>query len=456
MPHPLPPRRRLLLSALTATLLAACGGGGDGDDPAIDDFSAERTAYFVGERAILSVRFRGHRGEVDRGVGAVSSGVRVQTPWLEVDTTFTLTVHGNGPAPAARSITLPVSYRDRFQPLPESRPLSGHAAVSLTDGSVLLIGGSRGLKTLSERIDRFDPATRDVMPLATMQEGRAQPQAVLLPDGQVLIGGGSTSGHDSRLLERLDPRSGQVQPAGRLSVPRVDMAAVVLADGRVLFCGGSTAGEGAELGISRSCDLWDPATQAVRRLDATMTAPRSGHRMTRLRDGRVLVSGGFSTATPYRYAELFDPVSETFRPVNAPVREVLSQQVAVLHTDGSVLLMGGETYTAEGLVPRAEVWRFDAGSDTFSARPPLARGRTLAAAVALRDGRVLLFGGQTEPDRHSASAERYDPVAGGQALAALDRERAYLSANRLPDGRVLVAGGESTQGAFADQLLIYE
>ena len=175
-----------------------------------------------------------------------------------------------------------------------------------------------------------------------------------------------------------------------------------------------------------------------------------------LRPGRVLVSGGFSTATPYRYAELFDPVSETFRPVNAPVREVLSQQVAVLHIDGSVLLMGGETYTAEGLVPRAEVWRFDAGSDTFSARPPLARGRTLAAAVALRDGRVLLFGGQTEPDRHSASAERYDPVAGGQALAALDRERAYLSANRLPDGRVLVAGGESTQGAFADQLLIYE
>ena len=74
----------------------------------------------------------------------------------------------------------------------------------------------------------------------------------------------------------------------------------------------------------------------------------------------------------------------------------------------------------------------------------------------MRDGRVLLFGGQTEPDRHSASAERYDPVAGGQALAALDRERAYLSANRLPDGRVLVAGGESTQGAFADQLLIYE
>lgn len=463
MPAPRSSRRQLLLSTLFAALLAACGGGGggggggDNDGSAtIDDFSADRTAYFVGERASLNVRFRGQRAQVDRGIGSVSSGMRVQTPWLEVDTTFTLTVHGQDASQSARSITLPVSYRDRFQPLAPAQPLSGHAAVSLPDGGVLLIGGSRGLKALSERIDRFDPATHDVTPLAAMREGRFQPQALLLPDGQVLIGGGSTSGQDSRLLERLDPRTGAVLPAGRLSVPRVDLAAAVLADGRVLFCGGTTSGEGAEMGISRSCDLWDPATQTARRLAATMSVPRSGHRLTRLRDGRVLVSGGFSTATPYRYAELFDPASESFTPINAPVREVLAQQVAVLHTDGSVLLMGGERYTADRVVPHAEVWRFDPGSDTFSPRPPLARARTLAAAVPLRDGRVLLFGGQTEFDRHSASAERYDFFAGGRALAPLDQERAYLSANRLPDGRVLVAGGESLQGAFAVNLLIYE
>lgn len=451
------PRRRALLVCLSAALLAACGGGGgDTPDTAVDQFSADRAAYFVGERAQLEVRYRGLRAQIDGGIGAVDSGARVQTPLLDIDTTLTLKVQGPGAAEAARSITLPVSYRDRYQTLALNQPLSGHAAAPLADGGVLLVGGSRGLSALSNRVDRYDPATRSLVPVGELSDGRWEPLALALPDGQVLVGAGSTSGGDARLLERVDPRTGRVQAVGRLSVPRTDAAGVVLADGRVLFCGGVTAGEGVELGISRSCDLWEPATQTARRLQAVMTVPRSGHRMTRLRDGRVLVSGGFSTATPYRYAELFDPATLSFSAVNAPVTQPLSQQVAVLHTDGSVLLMGGETYSEDGAVPRAEVWRFDPGTNGFMSRPPLARPRTLAAAAPLRDGRVLLFGGQIEPGRLSATAERYDFAAGGRAIAGLDQERAYLSASRLADGRVLVAGGESTHGQIASSFLLYE
>jgi hypothetical protein len=458
------PRLAWLPATVVATmglaLLAACGGGIDGEfgdgTPSIEQFSADREHYHVGERATLSLRWRGTQASLDPNLGPVTPVGTVSTPPLDMDSTVTLTVRGSNGSTVARSLTLPVSWRNRYQALPTPARLSGHAAVTAADGSVLLIGGSRGTSVLSAQIDRYDPGTGQLAPLGTMAEGRSQAQALLLPDGQVLIGGGVTSGMTGRQLERIDPRTGAIAPAGELSVPRIDAGAVVLADGRVLFCGGHTAGEGAELGLSRSCDLWEPATGSARRLTQSMTVPRAGHRLTRLRDGRVLVTGGYSTATPYRYAELFDPVTLSFAPVDAPVAEPLAQQVAVLHTDGSVLLIGGEQAPGLQAVPRAEVWRFDPQTLTFSARPPLALARTLAAAVALRNGQVLLFGGQTDSEHHAASAERYDPALGGSAIASLDQDRAYHSASRLPDGRVLIAGGETIDGAIAGALLVYE
>lgn len=438
-------------------LIAACGGGGAGDgSPAIDRFSADRDSYFVGERATLDIAWRGRSAQLQPG-GGVDAVARVTTPPLDIDSTFTLTVRGDGAAEASRSLTLPVRWRDRYAPLATDLAVSGHAGVTLADGSVLLIGGSRpGLHALSDQVDRYDPASGRIQRLGQLVEGRSQPQALLLNDGQVLVAGGATSGVTGRPVELIDPRTGRITVVGQLSVPRLDAASVVLADGRALVCGGYTAGEGGSFGISRSCDLWDPATSTMRRLDTTMVTARAGHRMTRLRDGRVLVSGGYSADTPYRYAELLDPQTLRFTAINAPVTQPLAQQVAVLHTDGSVLLIGGEHAPGLQAVPRAEVWRFDPVTDAFSARPPLARARTLAAGVALRDGRVLLFGGQTDSTRHAASAERYDPSSGGTAIAALDQDRAYLSANRLPDGRVLVVGGETIDGGIAARAMVYE
>lgn len=451
--NPRPWRAALLPLVL---LIAACGGGGGDGAPVIDRFAADRDSYFVGERATLDIAWRGRSAQLQPG-GAVDAVARVTTPALDIDSTFTLTVRGDGATEASRSLTLPVRWRDRYAPLATDLAVSGHAAVTLADGSVLLIGGSRpGLHALSDQVDRYDPASGRIQRLGQLVEGRSQPQALLLNDGQVLVAGGATSGLTGRPVELIDPRTGRITVVGQLSVPRLDAASVVLADGRALVCGGHTAGEGGSFGISRSCDLWDPATSTMRRLDTTMVTARAGHRMTRLRDGRVLVSGGYSADTPYRYAELLDPQTLRFTAINAPVTQPLAQQVAVLHTDGSVLLIGGERAPGLEAVPRAEVWRFDPGSNTFSARPPLARARTLAAGVALRDGRVLLFGGQTESTRHAASAERYDPASGGSAIAALDQDRAYLSANRLPDGRVLVVGGETIDGLIAARAVVYE
>ncbi|WP_418320810.1 Kelch repeat-containing protein [Piscinibacter sakaiensis] len=451
------PVRWSAATLISALLLAGCGGGDGAGGPKAEAFSADRSSYLVGERAILSARFSGGSASIDGGIGAVQNGGTVQTPPLDTTSTYSLTVRGGDGRVDALSVTLAVSYRNRYQTLPVGARLSGHASVSLADGSVLLIGGSRGTGTLSERIDRFDPVSRSISALSIMYEGRTGTQALLLPDGKVLIGGGTTSGTDSRRLELLDPATGSIVAAGQLSVPRVDAASTLLADGKVMFCGGFTSGEGASAGISRSCDIWDPATRSVRRIANALAAPRAGHRMTKLRDGRVLISGGWSSVLPYVHAEIFQPASESFTAIASPVTQMVAQHAAVLQPDGSVLLLGGERIAGHNIQNvSAEVWRFDPATNGFHSRPPLAAPRTMAAVVPLRDGKLLLFGGQTELTRHSAGAERYDPASGGQPIAGLDQDRAYLSANRLADGRVLIAGGESIDGQFATGLLIYE
>lgn len=457
-------RRSLLLSAASTAALAACGGGSAVGDPpppgTIEAFDADRSSYFVGERARLTARFRGGAGSIEPGIGAVASGVEVQTAPLDVSTRFDLVVAGAGTVPVMRSITVPVGYRDRQQLQPSPYVGSGHAAVALKDGGVLLIGGSRGAGAFSEAIERFDPATGRVTRIGALSDGRWMAEAIQLPDGRVFVAGGLTGMHDSRAVDLIDPRTGQAERRGALSVSRHYAGAVLMADGRVLFTGGVAGGEGNPLGISRSAEIWDPVSGTFRRLAAQMAMPRMSHRLTRLADDKILVTGGFSVASDgtsgYVFAEIYDPSEETFRPLESPVRHVVANHAALALPGGDALVLGGEDWDGAISRPRAEVWRYRAAARTFEAAPPLTQPRALVTAAGLRDGRVLIFGGQTEAPAHTASGELYDAAQGGKAVAALDSQRSGHSVTRLADGRVLIAGGETHEGAYAPTLLVYE
>jgi len=456
-------RRHLLLAAVSSAAVAACGGGGGviGDMPLIEHFGADRERYFVGDRARLTARFRGGPATIEPGLGAVTNGAAIDTPPLDVNTRFDLVVAGPGTVPLVRSLTLPVAYRDRYRPLAAGFVGSGHGSAALPDGGVLLIGGSRGGAIFSDAVDRFDPATGTLTRIGTMQAGRWQPEALTLPDGRVLVAGGISASTEWRHVELIDAAQGRVETRGMLSVPRQYAGAAVLADGRVLFTGGHAAGERNELGISASAEIWDAASGSFRRLSGRMAMPRMSHRATLLGDGRVLLTGGFSTMsdgeTGYRFAEIFDPATETFTAIDSPVVRTIGNHAAVRMPAGGVLLLGGEDWDGARSSPRAAVWHFDERTQRFSAAPPLATPRTLAAVAGLRDGRVLLFGGQdTTPERYSEGAELYDAASGGRAIAALPGQRAFHSVTRLADGRVLVAGGEAWNGSYAAALVVYE
>jgi hypothetical protein len=76
--------------------------------PTIGSFTASAPSVAKGTPATLTAVFAHGTGDVDGGVGAVTSGVSVATPNLDASTTFTLTVTGFGGATATAQVTVDV------------------------------------------------------------------------------------------------------------------------------------------------------------------------------------------------------------------------------------------------------------------------------------------------------------------------------------------------------------
>lgn len=440
-------RRGLLFGGAAASFLAACGGGGGAadDTPAIHEFSADRSSYFVGERARITVRYSGAAARLEPSGEPIASGATFTTAALGMRQRLRLVVQSPGYPDISRDLWLDVSFRDRWQAA-DDFTATYHAAVSTSDGQVLVIGGSRGIGVLSDSIDRFDPATGRFQRIGTLATGRSNHSAVPLPDGRILVCGGVTSGVEAPFAELVDEDTGAVERAGTMVQPRVRHAALRLGNGRVLVTGGYGRA---------TAELWEPAQRRWRRVEATMAHDREHHSATELADGRVLIAGGYSqTGGAYVFAELFDPRTETFTLLNSAVGPRRQFHAAHRTSDHGVLLLGGEAVEGD-FAPLASVLRFDPGSGLFTPQAPLSVPRTLAASVRLPNDEVVLLGGQT-PDEPLSRGGALWRAGDQRALAPLPAARAWHTLNRLPDGRLVVIGGDNGQGDYVTQTLIYE
>lgn len=118
---------------------------------------------------------------------------------------------------------------------------------------------------------------------------------------------------------------------------------------------------------------------------------------------------------------------------------------ATLLRDGRVLLAGGEGQNG-ALLASAEV--FDPATGRFAALPDMPAPRRGHVAVRLDDGRVLIAGGDWGPVGR-AGAFLFDPASGRfEPGATLSTPQVGTAAALLPDGRVLLVGG---QAPFVDR-----
>jgi len=148
-------------------------------------------------------------------------------------------------------------------------------------------------------------------------------------------------------------------------------------------------------------------------LTGSMSTARAGHTATLLRDGRVLVAGGYSSTSAGRElatAELYDPTTGSFSPTANTMTVARYGQSATLLADGRVLIAGG--YDQRGGLSGVDL--FDPATNRFEPTSNLLDGQSCHEGTLLRNGDVLITGGGTvvgESGRE-ARAELYNPTTG--------------------------------------------
>ncbi|HZO83229.1 MAG TPA: kelch repeat-containing protein [Candidatus Binataceae bacterium] len=260
------------------------------------------------------------------------------------------------------------------------------------------------------------------------------------------------------LLGSVSASAGGFTLTGRIDPARQYHSATLLPNGKVLVAGGYGSGG---VGWLIDSQLYDPGKGEFETTGRLATR-RDAHTATLLPNGKVLVAGGEEVnesgfSVLLSTAELYDPARGVFAPTGSMVtgREL---HTATLLRDGKVLVVGGED--AKGLA-LASAETYDPAIGAFIATGSLNVGRYGHSATLLPDGRVLIAGGERIDDDGFdialSSAEIYDPTTGRfHPTGNMRVARKHDTATLLNNGEVLIAGGEDNNGHALQSAELYD
>jgi WD40 repeat protein len=337
---------------------------------------------------------------------------------------------------------------------------TGGTATLLPDGDVLVAGGG------TNKADLYDPSTGTFAPTATMSVARTNATATLLPSGDVLVAGGVDGrGRQVAGAELYDPSTGTFKTTGSMHTPRSGHTATLLPDGKVLVAGGGCnrgrgfCNAGSFLDNLTSAELYNPKT-GTWSVTGSMRFERQFFTATLLRNGRVLVAGGFANCDDdfcfdNAEAEIYNPAAGTWTETGSMHVE-REQFTATLLPDGQVLVAGGlnEGGSDGGNVTTyAEAELYDPASGTWSTTGSMSEPRSGQTATLLPGPDwVLVAGGSGD-----ATSEVYQPASGQFVpTGSMTTPRTDLTATLLSDGNVLASGGTGTDGSAQATAEVYE
>lgn len=359
----------------------------------------------------------------------------------------------------------------RLSTLPDMAiPRNDPIVISLADGRVLIAGGQISTDSNGQPIEILDPET-GAMVRIDVGTPTGSGVGAQLHDGRVFLIAHDSNQTCSRAAV-IDPAAGTsrvLELPGFCNAPPFGIhgSLVALADGRVLVSGGKV--DVYEREISRAAVIFDPATETFT-ATGPMTSRRIGHGLALLRDGRVLVAGGYLTdswvedpvgdvawnALPT--LELFDPVAGTFTDTGT-MQQLRGPTTAVTLMDGRVALFADQRRGVRDAQAQIQVGP-SAGAGPFPVEvfDPATGATSIVGALAspasgallVDGGRVFVHGWVVDPftfpgsglyyDRATAWAVVFDPESG--TVIDLPEPRTVLAgAAALPDGRVILAGG---------------
>src|SRR5665213_3712373 len=178
--------------------------------------------------------------------------------------------------------------------MPSGDAVFGASAVTLQNGSILVVGGDTGTLTApvpSALVSIYTPTTGAWTAMNTMATARAFLSATLLGNGNVLVAGGQTVVSSTATVattaEVYSPTQNTWSAAGALVTPRSNARSALLPSGQVLLVGGQNA---AGTAISNA-ELYTPATNSWSATGSLATA-RTNAVVTALPTGQVIAAGG--------------------------------------------------------------------------------------------------------------------------------------------------------------------
>lgn len=337
-------------------------------------------------------------------------------------------------------------------PMTSARSL--HTATLLDNGKVLLVGGvgaGGSSATFLNTAEIYDPKRREFVATASMSTARLGAAAVRLRDGRVLVVGGENNSQIAvNSAEIYNPVTGKWKLTAPMSYARENPTATLLMSGKVLIVGGYSV-DGNCCALS-SAEIFDPKTGTFS-TTGFMAVARRNHTATLLKNGRVLVAGGYngvngdSTGSGNVNApELYDPATGTFDATDA-MSSARRYPTATMLMNGQVLIAGGGDSTNAALAP-AETYK--SRTAIFTVTGSLLTPRARHTATRLLDGKVLITGGYGDGGTTTVSAELYDPVTEKfSATGSMAVARYRHTETRLLNGDVLIAGGSEGNSAVA-------
>ena len=299
-----------------------------------------------------------------------------------------------------------------------STPRHFHTATLLDDGKVLVAGGLSAFTTgILSSAELFDPMTGIFKLTSPLLSGRYKHTATRLPNGRILIAGGRTTIGSTATAELYDPVKNVFVKTGQMLHDRQDHTATLLPNGKVLITGGLSSAVG---GITYSTELYDPATGSFTQPPQAqwLLTNRSRHVATLLANGKVLITGGFTSGnTPTDNAEVYDPNNGFFSAAGDMSTPRAGHAVTETSMpNGEVLVIGGAMSFSLGFLDTVEI--FSPTTGAFTLTGSMFVNRLNVTATLLLDSTVLVVGGVGESFM-GATAELSKPTRCGPAITML-------------------------------------
>ena len=260
----------------------------------------------------------------------------------------------------------------------------------------------------------------------------SNPKAILLDNGKVLVVGNGAELFDSSALS--------FSVIANRTTNRVRHTLTKLQDGKILISGGNFT----------TVEIYDPTAATFSNTGTMVQSLRSGNTSTLLSNGKVLVTGGYQTSAPttsFTTAELYDPTTGVFTSTGN-MNYARQLHNATMLNDGTVLIAGG--YDSQSLkVSVAEIYNPTTGLFT-SLSNSFCRSTNNYTAVLLTNKNVLIA------DTSIGYLQFFDIASNNCTIIQQTlRGISGFSIALLKDGKVILAGGETTS-SYVRELKVFD